>query len=191
MLGQPSKQSLYHILVKIQCFNSGAEKQPERLCPDWAVSVLIYPAIMGKGLAAVKNTSGRPEDIARDESFWFEIQQAYTADRSMINLNNGGVSPTPAIVQEAMKRHLDYSNTSSAYSMWRILEPQRESIRHRLARFFQCDTEEVAFTRNASEGLQILQNGFDLGPGDEVLTTTQDYPEWSIHSNNGNVEKGL
>ena len=132
---------------------------------------------MGEVLAAVKNTSGRPEDIAWDESFWFEIQQVYTADRSMINLNNGGVSPTPAIVQEAMKRHLDYSNTSSAYSMWRILEPQRESIRHRLARFFQCDTEEVAFTRNASEGLQILQNGFDLGPGDEVLTTTQDYPE--------------
>ena len=37
-------------------------------------------------------------------------------------------------------------------------------------------TEEVALTRNASEGLQILQNGFDLGAGDEVLTTTQDYP---------------
>ncbi|MGD2120416.1 MAG: aminotransferase class V-fold PLP-dependent enzyme, partial [Gemmatimonadota bacterium] len=32
------------------------------------------------------------------------------------------------------------------------------------------------FTRNASEGLQILQFGFDLQRGDEVLTTTQDYP---------------
>ncbi|MEE2764894.1 MAG: aminotransferase class V-fold PLP-dependent enzyme, partial [Candidatus Neomarinimicrobiota bacterium] len=38
-----------------------------------------------------------------------------------------------------------------------------------------CDPEEIALTRNASEGLQILQNGFDLEPGDEVLTTTQDY----------------
>ncbi len=141
-----------------------------------AAIILIQPALMHKALAAVKNTTGPPEDIAGDESFWFEIQQAYTADRSMINLNNGGVSPAPAIVQEAMKRHLDYSNTSPAYSMWRILEPQREPIRQRLARFFQCDTEEVAFTRNASEGLQILQNGFDLDSGDEVLTTTQDYP---------------
>ena len=144
--------------------------------PAVAAVILTRPDIMGKALAAVKDTNGHPENIARDKSFWFEIQQAYTADRSMINLNNGGVSPAPAIVQEAMKRHLDYSNTSPAYTMWRILEPQREPIRRRLARFFHCDAEEVALTRNASEGLQILQNGFDLGAGDEVLTTTQDYP---------------
>ena len=59
--------------------------------------------------------------------------------------------------------------------MWRILEPQKETVRRRLARFFGSDAEEIAITRNASEGLQICQNGFDLEPGDEVLTTTQDY----------------
>ena len=59
--------------------------------------------------------------------------------------------------------------------MWRILEPQREPVRQRLARAFGCDGEEIALTRNASEGLQICQFGFDLEPGDEVLTTTQDY----------------
>ena len=46
------------------------------------------------------------------------------------------------------------------------------AIRRRLARFHACDPEEVALTRGASEGLQICQNGFDLEPGDEVLTTT-------------------
>jgi selenocysteine lyase/cysteine desulfurase len=119
---------------------------------------------------------GTPEEVAADESFWFEAQQAFTVDRSLINLNNGGVSPSPAIVQEAMKRHLDYSNTAPVYTMWQILEPQRESVRKRLARLFKCDPEEIAVTRNASEGLQICQLGFDLKPGDEVLTTTQDYP---------------
>jgi selenocysteine lyase/cysteine desulfurase len=140
-----------------------------------ATVAAIEPTLMNRALAAVKGVSGSPEDMATDESFWFEIQQGYTADRSMINLNNGGVSPSPAVVQEAMKRHLDFSNTSPAYSMWRILEPQREPIRRRLARFHACDPEEIALTRGASEGLQICQNGFDLEPGDEVLTTTQDY----------------
>jgi selenocysteine lyase/cysteine desulfurase len=60
--------------------------------------------------------------------------------------------------------------------MWEILEPQRETVRRRLARAFACDPEEIALTRNASEGLQICQLGFDLRPGDEVLTTNQDYP---------------
>lgn len=129
-----------------------------------------------RALAAAPR-SGSPEEVAADEAFWFEIQQAFTMDRSIVNLNNGGVSPSPAVVQEAMKRHLDYSNTAPPpYALWQILEPQRETVRQRLARFFACDPEEIALTRNASEGLQICQYGFDLAPGDEVLTTNQDYP---------------
>jgi len=120
--------------------------------------------------------TGTPEEIAADESFWFEIQQAFTVDRSLINLNSGGVSPSPALVQQSMQRYLDYSNTAPVYSMWRILEPQRENVREQLARFMKCDAEEIALTRNASEGLQICQFGFDLKKGDEVLTTNQDYP---------------
>ena len=137
--------------------------------------VMTSPTLMAKALSGIRSTAGNPKDIARDESFWREIQQGYTADRGLINLNNGGVSPSPTVVQEALKRYLDFSNTSPAYSMWRILEPQKETIRKRMARFFNCDTEEIALTRNASEGLQICQNGFDLEVGDEVLTTTQDY----------------
>lgn len=119
--------------------------------------------------------TGTPEEIARDESLWTDVQQAFTVDRSLVNLNNGGVSPAPSIVQEAMKRHLDYSNEAPVYTMWQILEPQREGVRQRIARSFGCDTEEIALVRNASEGLQICQLGFDLEPGDEVLTTTHDY----------------
>jgi len=117
-----------------------------------------------------------PEEIARDESFWLEVQQAFTVDRSLINFNNGGVSPSPAGVQAAMKRHLDFSNTAPTLAMWKVLGPRREGVRQRLARFFGCDGAEIALTRNASESLQICQFGFDLEPGDEVLTTNQDYP---------------
>jgi selenocysteine lyase/cysteine desulfurase len=127
-------------------------------------------------LARLAHHTGTPDEVARDEAFWREVQQAFTVDRSLINLNNGGVSPSPAIVQEAMKRHLDFSNQAPVYTMWQVLEPQREGVRQRLARAFGCDPEEVALTRNASESLQICQFGFDLQPGDEVLTTTQDYP---------------
>lgn len=120
--------------------------------------------------------TGTTEEIARNEDFWAHVQQAFTVDRSLINLNNGGVSPSPAFVQEAMKKHLDFSNQAPVYNMWRILEPRREGVRQRLARNFGVDTEEIAITRNASESLQICQLGFDLKAGDEVLTTDQDYP---------------
>ena len=118
---------------------------------------------------------GSAADTASDESFWAEVARAFTVDRTLVNLNNGGVSPSPSFVQDAMKRHLDYSNQAPTYTMWRVLEPQREGVRTRMAREWGVDAEEVAFTRNASEGLQTCQFGYDLEPGDEVLTTTQDY----------------
>ncbi|MHC4134962.1 MAG: aminotransferase class V-fold PLP-dependent enzyme [Planctomycetota bacterium] len=117
-----------------------------------------------------------PQAGETDEDFWFEVGRAFTVDRSLVNLNNGGVSPSPRWVQDAMKRHLDYSNEAPPYTMWKVLEPQREAVRARLAREWACDPEEIALTRNASEGLQICQFGIDLKRGDEVLTTTQDYP---------------
>ncbi|MFC1502641.1 aminotransferase class V-fold PLP-dependent enzyme [bacterium] len=125
---------------------------------------------------ALSGFSGSTDDITRNESFWLEVQQAFTVDRSLINLNNGGVSPSPAIVQDAMKGHQDFSNKAPTYTMWQILEPQKESVRKRLARTFDCNPEEVALTRNASEGLEICQFGMDLKRGDELLTTNQDYP---------------
>ena len=105
-----------------------------------------------------------------------EIQQAFTVNRSYVNLNNGGVCPSPRVVQEAMKRYLDLSNEAPVYTMWQLLEPQVESVRRALAREFGCDPEEMAITRNASESLEAVQLGLDLKPGDEVLTTTHDYP---------------
>ena len=127
--------------------------------------------------AASRNVADTsPEKIAADESYWREIQQSFTVDRSLINLNNGGVSPSPRVVQEAMQRHLQFSNEAPVHTMWRVLEPQIETVRQRLAGEFGCDPEELAITRNASESLEICILGLDLKAGDEVLTTNQDYP---------------
>src|SRR5688572_5940949 len=134
-------------------------------------AAVLNPFRSRAALAAVAGLS--PED----ESFWFQVQQAFTVDRSIVNLNNGGVSPSPGVVQGAMKRHLDYSNSCPPpQSLWRGVEPQKEAVRERVAGEWGVDGEEVAFTRNSSEALQICQLGFDLKAGDEVLTTTQDYP---------------
>lgn len=128
-------------------------------------------------LDAVRFVNGKtPAEAAQDEDFWLEIQRAFTVDRTLINLNNGGVSPSPRIVQEAMRRYLEYSNHAPTYTMWRILDPGIESVRRRLARNFGCDPEEIAITRNASESLENCQLGLNLKAGDEVLTTNQDYP---------------
>jgi selenocysteine lyase/cysteine desulfurase len=134
-----------------------------------------WPAVLAT-VADLAPHQGTPAEIARDESFWFPIQQAYPVDRSLVNLNNGGVAPSPAVVLEAMKRHLDVTNQAPAYTLWQLQEPQRETCRKGLAALLGCDPEEVAITRNASESLENLQYGIDLKRGDEVMCCDQDYP---------------
>jgi isopenicillin-N epimerase len=116
------------------------------------------------------------EEIAEDESYWAEIQRAFDVDRTMINLNNGGISPTPSHVLEAMIRDLRFTNELPVEHMWRVLEPRVESVRRDLAREFGCDPEEIAITRNASEANEIMIFGHDLKRGDEVVVSNQNYP---------------
>ncbi|MDO8501432.1 MAG: aminotransferase class V-fold PLP-dependent enzyme [Gemmatimonadaceae bacterium] len=116
-----------------------------------------------------------PESVADDESYWSEIQRAFDVDRTMINLNNGGISPTPSHVLEAMIRDLRFTNELPVEHMWRVLEPRIESVRRDLAREFGCDPEEMAITRNASEANEIMIMGFDLRRGDEVVVSNQNY----------------
>ncbi len=141
-----------------------------------STGVFFDPQSSKKLINELKDYKQSPTQLASDEEFWYRVQQAFTVDRSLINLNNGGVSPSPDFVQAAMKKHLDFSNQAPVYNMWRILEPRREGVRQQLAGLFKVDPDEIALTRNASESLQICQFGMDLQAGDEVLTTSHDYP---------------
>jgi selenocysteine lyase/cysteine desulfurase len=140
-----------------------------------------YALLRGDGLQRVQaavadagNTS--PGELAGSEDFWFHVQRAYDVDRSVINLNNGGVAPATRLVIDAHKRHMDHTNHYPSRGLWTVLDPQVETVRVRLAGAFGCDPEEIAITRNSSEALETCLYGMDLKPGDEVLSTSHDYP---------------
>jgi cysteine desulfurase / selenocysteine lyase len=51
-----------------------------------------------------------------------------------------------------------------------------EDIKARLARLIGADPSEIAFTKNASEGLNIAANALPLAAGDNVLLVEGDHP---------------
>lgn len=124
---------------------------------------------------ATASVAGQSADqTAQDESYWREIRRAFVLDGTLINLNNGNSSPCPQVVHEAFKRHLDTSNLLPVHHRT-LIEQTFDSVRRQLADEFGCDPQELALTRNATEALHIAQCGLDLQPGDEVVTTDQDY----------------
>ncbi len=121
-----------------------------------------------------KSNLSRP--ISEDEKFWYQIKTMYSTSPGLLNLNNGGVSPQPLIVQEARERYDKMCNEAPSYYMWRILDQGREPLRQRLAEFAGVSNEEVSICRNASEALETIIFGLRLQKGDAVVLSRLDYP---------------
>src|SRR5690349_4444887 len=122
-----------------------------------------------------------PLDAAEDEELWARMSQAFTVSPAIINLNNGGVSPQPKVVQDAVDRYYHLSNEAPSYYMWQILDKGREPVRRKLADLAGVSPEEVAVQRNATEALATITWGMDLKAGDEIVMTKFDYPNM-IHA---------
>lgn len=125
---------------------------------------------------SAKYNAFSPSEMADQEDYWATIQQAYSASSApILNLNNGGVSPSPLPVLQAVERYSQLSNQGPSYYMWRILDQGREPLRERLALLGGADPEEIAINRNATEALNTIIYGLDLSKGDEVIGCHFDY----------------
>jgi selenocysteine lyase/cysteine desulfurase len=122
-----------------------------------------------------------PMASANDEELWARMAQAYTVSPNIINLNNGGVSPQPKVVQDAVDRYYHLSNEAPTYYMWQILDKGREPVRRKLADLAGVGNDEVAINRNATEALATVTWGLTMAKGDEIIMTKQDYPNM-IHA---------
>ncbi len=86
----------------------------------------VYAAELENQVTRVNGLS--PEAAASDEDFWGWVRESFTVSPNIINLNNGGVSPQPKVVQDAHIRYYQYCNEAPSYYMWRILDAGREGF---------------------------------------------------------------
>src|ERR1700749_4670232 len=56
--------------------------------------------------------------VAQNEDYWSVIQRGYSVSTQIMNLNNGGVSPSPIVVQEAVARYNNLTNEGPSYFIW-------------------------------------------------------------------------
>ena len=140
-------------------------------------SLPFFSTQEGKKLLEKIKTTPNSKSSVEDEDFWHLIKQAYTVSPSVLNLNNGGVSPSPKVVQEAVERYNQLSNELPSHYMWHILDRQgKEPLRAKLADIAGCSKEEIAIHRNTTESLANVIFGLQLKAGDEVVLSKQDYP---------------
>lgn len=137
-----------------------------------AVSLLDFSLFAGQS----ESKQFMYTDFDTESDYWEWIRQSYTVSSNLTNLNNGGVSPQPKVVQDVFEQYNRMSNEGPSYYMWRILDKGRETVRQGLAELGGCDAEEIAIQRNSTEALDTIIFGLNLQKGDEVIVTNYDYP---------------
>ena len=108
----------------------------------------------------------------RDADFWRQVRQQFPLNYSRTYLNTGGLGASPQVsidaVQEKMNALEEISEVGHSHDLW-------QEIKRSAGRLLGCDADELAYTRNTTEGSNIVCNGLPLERGDEVITTTHEH----------------
>lgn len=114
---------------------------------------------------------------ARDEAFWRTFADRYDVQPGPVNLENGYFGRMSRTVIEEYQRNIELINTSnSVYVRQRFEQHDNLDIRAQLAELIGVHAQSLAFTRNATDGLQSLIRNYNrLQPGDQVLISDLEY----------------
>jgi len=111
--------------------------------------------------------------------------------KPLVYLDSGATSQKPRQVMDAERAYLETSNAAAHRGAHQLAEEATElyeGARERIAAFVGVDAEEVVFTKNATEGVNLVAYAmsnsatagpeaarFAVGPGDEIVVTEMEH----------------
>ncbi|MDN5893225.1 MAG: cysteine desulfurase [Nocardioides sp.] len=117
------------------------------------------------------------------------LERQLAGGRALVYLDSANTSQKPQVVIDTMVDHLERHNANVAWAMHQLGAESSESFesaRDRVASFVNAPSrDEIIFTKNASEALNLVANtlawaqgDLKIGPGDEIVITEMEH-----HSN--------
>src|SRR5579864_8327563 len=132
-------------------------------------------------LKAATGTAG-----AGSESFWSLVKQQFPLEENLIYLNAANVCPASRPVLDRHAQFMRDFQANPSFQNRAKYDAMRERLRDKIAAMLRVSSDELAITRNTSEGSNIIVKGVDLKPGDEVLITAHNHPSnndsWKVRS---------
>lgn len=146
----------------------------------------LFKTVMALPASWTAFASALQAATAAGEPYWHMVQRQFPLEDRLIYLNAANVCPASRPV---MDRHLEYLRDFHANPSFQNRDKyveMRESLRTKAARMLRVSAEEIAVTRNTSEGSNIVVKGVHLKPGDEVIITDHNHPSnndsWKVRA---------
>jgi L-cysteine/cystine lyase len=118
------------------------------------------------------------------------VRSEFPVVERVVYLNTGTAGVCPASVCAALWESTRAFEQGGEW-YWGEADAGMEAARKRVARFLGATPDEIAFTRNATDGVNIVVEGVDWRDGDEVLLSDQEHPSmlfpWTYLTQRRNV----
>jgi selenocysteine lyase/cysteine desulfurase len=112
-----------------------------------------------------------------------QIRAGIPALKESIYLNTGTFGPLPRVVADEIRRAYSQIERLGTFSpaIFREMELEGlEETRRKAACLMHAAPDEIAFTHNVTDGINIVLHGLDWSPGDEVIISDQEHPAGTI-----------
>jgi selenocysteine lyase/cysteine desulfurase len=103
------------------------------------------------------------------------LDREFPVRKNLVYLNHAAVGPLPARVAEAMRAHLADASNFGAFH-WKKWYRQYDETREKAARFVGGDPERIAFVPSTSHALNLVAQGLEWRPGDNVVGDDLEFP---------------
>jgi selenocysteine lyase/cysteine desulfurase len=103
-----------------------------------------------------------------DDGYWEKVRKQFMLEPGFAYLNTGTLGPTPRPVYDALTEYWRLMAVNPNENS-NIFQDRQDQIRFKAAAFLGAGVDEVAITRNTTEGNTTLCQGLDLKAGDEIL----------------------
>jgi len=132
----------------------------------------------GRDLADLRRSlTSTPDETA----FWKQVRSQFLLRPGLVHMNSATIGATPRPVVSAFTDFLWQVESNPQEEVFGAAGEQRmEDVRARAAAFLGADLDEVALTRNTTEGMNHVAQGLVLQPGDQILSTDHEHPGGSV-----------
>ncbi len=141
------------------------------------------------GLAAASALASHPRKAGATETgepYWQEIRAQFPFREGKVPMNAANLCPSPESVSTAVTELTRSIDVDCSFQNRARFAQDREAARELVAGQLGAEADEIALVRNTSEANNIINNGMDLGPGDEVVIWDQNHPTnnvaWAVRA---------
>jgi isopenicillin-N epimerase len=124
--------------------------------------------------AGVVGTAGMAGGDGQDAE-WQRVREQFSLTGDLVHMSALFISSHPRRVREAIDRYRSELDENPVVTLQSHNRERQQAARDAAAEYLGVDGSEIALTDSTTMGLGLLYNGLRLEPGDEILTTEQDY----------------